>query len=67
LEGNNKDIMTVLVKIPPGTLTPGRYNLRVYCKDNASGQILQKQVPLNFTNRQRSKRAEKENDALPES
>jgi len=66
LDGNDKEIMTILVKIPPGTLTPGRYNLRVYCKDNASGQILQKQVPLNLTNRQRNKRAEKENDVLPE-
>jgi hypothetical protein len=66
LDGNDKEIMTILVKIPPDTLTSGRYNLRVYCKDNASGQILQKQVPLNFTNRKRGKRAENENDTLPE-
>jgi VWFA-related protein len=60
LDGIEKDVYTILIKIPPGTLEAGRYNLRIYCKDNASGQILTKQVPMTFTTRQKAKRAEKQ-------
>lgn len=59
LNGSNKDVMTIIIKIPAGMLTTGRYNLRVFCKDNASGQILTKQVPLIFTARQKGKKADK--------
>lgn len=60
LNGKEKDVYSILIKIAPGTLTAGRYNLRIYCKDNTSGQILTKQVPLIFTSRQKGRVKEKQ-------
>ncbi|MBN2135152.1 MAG: VWA domain-containing protein [Acidobacteria bacterium] len=60
LDGENKDVLTVLLKIPPETLKPGKYNLSIYAKDNASGVMMRKNLPLLFTSRRTKPEPKKE-------
>ncbi len=51
LDGEKKDVLTVLLRIPPNELEPGRYSLEIYCKDNATNKIMRKNLSVLFTTR----------------
>ena len=56
LDGDNKDVQTIITRIPRNTLSAGRYSFKIYVKDNKSGTIISKTIPFYYTRKQAQKK-----------